>query len=108
MDLTAFKASTEADEPPKALKGPALALWHAHKGNWHKAHEIVQDDNSEDAAWVHAHLHRVEGDHANAGYWYRRAGKAIADNPLSEEWDEAARDILTGLHWGDPGTASND
>jgi hypothetical protein len=54
-------------------------------GDWEGAHEAVQDDESKEAAWVHAHLHRVEGDLSNAGYWYRRAGKSAATGDLGEE-----------------------
>ena len=54
-------------------------------GDWDRAHALVQDDPSPEAAWVHAHLHRVEGDLSNAGYWYRRAGKPQASNSLEEE-----------------------
>lgn len=61
----------------------ALSL--AASGNWDGAHQIVQDDPSPEAAWVHAHLHRVEGDLSNAGYWYRRAGKPVATGDLGEE-----------------------
>ena len=61
------------------------ALQFAASGNWDGAHQIVQDDPSAEAAWVHAHLHRVEGDLSNAGYWYRRAGKPVATGDLAEE-----------------------
>ncbi len=54
-------------------------------GKWDAAHELVQDDPSPEAAWVHAHLHRVEGDLANAGYWYRRAGQSVAHGNLTDE-----------------------
>jgi hypothetical protein len=54
----------------------ALAL--LSSGDWNAAHELVQDDPSPEAAWMHAHLHRVEGDLANAGYWYRRADRPVA------------------------------
>lgn len=65
---------------------PALrALSLAAAGDWDGAHRIVQDDPSQEAAWVHAHLHRVEGDLANAGYWYRRAGKPAAAGDLTDE-----------------------
>jgi hypothetical protein len=53
--------------------------------DWDAAHELVQYDSSREAAWVHAHLHRVEGDLANAGYWYRLAGKPVAEGDLEEE-----------------------
>jgi hypothetical protein len=59
-------------------------------GDWDGAHKLVQDDPSPEAAWVHAHLHRVEGDLSNAGYWYRRAGKPQASNSLEDERQEIA------------------
>ena len=61
------------------------ALAHAAAGEWEAAHTLVQDDPSPEAAWVHAHLHRVEGDLSNAGYWYRRAGKPQASGDLAAE-----------------------
>ena len=61
------------------------ALHHAARNEWDQAHEAVQSDDGPEAAWVHAHLHRVEGDLENARYWYNRAGKPIATNPLNEE-----------------------
>ena len=67
------------------------------KGDWDKAHAIVQDDEGDaEAAWVHAHLHRVEGDESNAGYWYARAGKPHAKNSHVEEWNEIAGVLLAG------------
>jgi hypothetical protein len=62
-------------------------------GDWDGAHALVQDDPSAEAAWVHAHLHRVEGDLSNAGYWYRRAGRAAATGSLDEERAEIARSL---------------
>ena len=67
--------------PKPTLK--ALELLAA--GDWEGAHVLVQDDPSPEAAWVHAHLHRVEGDMSNAGYWYRRAGRPPASNSLEDE-----------------------
>jgi hypothetical protein len=64
--------------PPKALAPELQALWWAGKGDWDKAHRIVTDEHSKAAAWVHAYLHRVEGDEANAGYWYRQAQRKPA------------------------------
>jgi hypothetical protein len=68
--------------------GPALeALWWLRRGDWNKAHETVQGHEGEsDCDWVHAHLHRQEGDMSNAGGWYRRAGKAMPDVTIVEEW----------------------
>jgi hypothetical protein len=62
-----------------------LALWHAEKGEWDAAHRIVMTEDSREAAWVHACLHRQEGDLSNAGYWYRRAGQPVAEGPIEAE-----------------------
>jgi hypothetical protein len=90
-----FRASlTNATPPPKV--SPALqALWYAAKGDWNKAHDITQPGGPE-LDWVHAYLHRVEGDLGNAGYWYRRAGKPVASVPLDEEWTALVRTFLAG------------
>ena len=94
MDLKTFKASINQDSPPEGL-GPALkALWHQAKGNWEQAHRLIQDQNDEAGAWVHAYVHRVEGDNSNAGYWYRRAGKPHPSAPLAEEWEEIVSSLL--------------
>ena len=81
--------------PPAGASAPLTALWHVARGDWDKAHEIVQADGGATAAWVHAHLHRVEGDPSNAGYWYARAGKPRAENSLDEEWHAIAAALLT-------------
>lgn len=73
--LAAFRATLDADEPPAALSAPVAALWFLEKGNWERAHALVQDDPSAAGAWVHALVHRIEGDDWNARYWYRRAGE---------------------------------
>ena len=76
-----------ASAPPPADLAPALrALWWTAGGDWARAHEVVMDEDDADAAWVHAHLHRAEGDIANAGYWYRRAGQPVATGSLGAEW----------------------
>lgn len=91
MDIRAFRRSLEDDAPPGELSDPLRALWHAAGGDWQRAHAIVQDDPGAEAAWVHAHLHRVEGDIANADYWYRRAGRTRPPGGEDEElWDIAA------------------
>ena len=73
---------TKNAAPSSSLK-KALALVAA--GNWDGAHELVQDDGSPEAAWIHAHLHRIEGDLDNANYWYRKAGKQPAVSAFEEE-----------------------
>ena len=74
---------------------PALrALWHDARGDWDAAHRIAQEDDSRDAAWVHAYLHRKEGDISNARYWYARAGKTAYAGSLDEEWRKIATSLL--------------
>ena len=86
MTLEEFKATLSGDQPPAALDGALRALWHDGRGDWHRAHEVAQDVPDPDGAWVHAYLHRKEGDAANAAYWYRRAGQPVARQSLSDEW----------------------
>ena len=82
MEAAAWLAQQEV---PDGAPSPLRALWHCARGEWDRAHVLVQDDESQDAAWVHAHLHRVEGDLGNAGYWYRRARKPVARMSLEDE-----------------------
>jgi len=92
--LSDFTASCAAANPPAGLAAPLEALWWAAKGDWDKAHKIVMDEESADAAWVHAYLHRVEGDLPNAGYWYRTAGQPVASGALEAEWNTIAAVLL--------------
>jgi hypothetical protein len=95
MDLAALKSSLGRDAPPAGLARPVLALWHCGRGDWDAAHKLVQQAEGEpDHDWVHAHLHRVEGDLSNAGHWYRRAGRPASRGPLQAEWDEIAAALL--------------
>jgi hypothetical protein len=86
MNLAEFEESLHADRPPESLPGLLRALWHDAKGDWNAAHAGVQEEDSADAAWVHAYLHRKEGDLGNAGYWYRRAGRPPARGSPADEW----------------------
>ena len=94
MNMAEFKASLSGAAPAPHLDAPLAALWWAAKGDWDHAHQIVQDEVSADAAWVHAYLHRVEGDLGNAGYWYRRAGKPAAEDSLDAEWARIVSALL--------------
>jgi hypothetical protein len=73
------------------------ALWHDARGDWKRAHECAQEDHGRDGSWVHAYLHRKEGDLGNAGYWYSRAGRPMPDKnvTLATEWVEIARELVT-------------
>ena len=86
MNPAAFRASLSEDTPPPGLAVPLQALWWSGKGRWELAHELAQSVEDRDGAWVHAHLHRVEGDLANAAYWYRRAGRNVCTTPIGAEW----------------------
>jgi hypothetical protein len=94
MTLAQFKDCLSEPKPPEGL-GPALAaLWWAGKDEWDKAHAIVMDEGGEDCSWVHAHLHRVEGDLDNARYWYRQARRPAASGPAADEWDAIVTALL--------------
>ena len=93
--MDAFDKALTASAPPAAWPAPLRGLWHAAKGNWDDAHKIVQDEEGDaDAAWVHAHLHRIEGDLENARYWYGMAGQPFTDVPLETERRTIAAALL--------------
>jgi hypothetical protein len=94
MDLVAFRASLSAAEPPPDLSQALRALWLDARGNWDGAHEAAQADGGRAGDWVHAYLHRKEGDPGNAAYWYRRAGKPVCRTSLDEEWAAMASALL--------------
>lgn len=94
MTLDELRASLTSPTPPSSLRGALLALWHDAKGDWEMAHRVAQDVEDASGAWVHAYLHRKEGDESNAAYWYQRAGKEIAQHALEEEWAEIALALL--------------
>ena len=94
MNLKEFRESLEREEPPKDLSVALAGLWWDAKGDWTKAHESAQQDQGPSGAWVHAYLHRKEGDSSNAAYWYGRAGKSLATNSLEDEWLEITESLL--------------
>ena len=96
MTLEEFTASVSASTPPKGVHAALVALWHDARGDWSAAHEVAQDVPDPEGAWVHAYLHRKEGDAGNAAYWYRRAKKPVATVPLEREWTEIAAALLSG------------
>ena len=86
MTLADFEATLTQPKPPADLPPLVQALWHERRGDWTRAHEITQEIDNDDASWLHAYLHRREGDLSNARYWYRHAGKAPATGNLDDEW----------------------
>jgi len=93
MTFDDFKKSVSASTPP-AVAPALIALWHDARGEWDKAHGVAQDVDDETGAWVHAYLHRKEGDLSNAAYWYRRAQRPVASRSLEEEWIRIVTAIL--------------
>jgi len=93
MTVDEFKRTLTAPTPP-ALPTLLLALWHDARGDWEKAHTLAQDVDGPSGAWVHAYLHRKEGDLGNAGYWYRRANQPIATDSLDAEWTRIVSALL--------------
>jgi hypothetical protein len=88
MTFDEFEAAVAGGTAPPGLSPVLLALWHDARGDWEAAHGVAQDLPDPDGAWVHAYLHRKEGDAGNAAYWYRRARKPVSTRPLAEEWRE--------------------
>jgi hypothetical protein len=95
MTPAAFRQSLKAKAPPAGASTALQALWWAANDDWDNAHRIVMNEHDQDCAWVHAHLHRVEGDLDNAKYWYRQARRKPATRELSSEWHEIVA-VLVG------------
>jgi hypothetical protein len=94
MQIEEFSKSIAAAHPPENVSPYALALWYDAKGDWEKAHTIVQDMEDKTAARIHAYLHRKEGDAGNAGYWYNKAGTKMPVCSLHNEWEEIVKAVL--------------
>ena len=95
LTLDEYKTSLSLKEPPESLSVQGRALWYAGKGDWNKAHLLVQHLHDKFSSRIHAFLHRQEGDLSNASYWYSRAGARLPDNTIGEEWEALALDYLS-------------
>ena len=95
MNYQEFLHTTTSPNPPEGVDRLVKALWHIKKDHWHEAHDMVQEDAGLDAAWIHALLHKIEGDHWNAEYWYRQAGIKNPALSRDEEWEAIARKLLS-------------
>ena len=93
MTLDEFKTTLSHASPPP-VTALLRALWHDARGDWDAAHKVAQDVDDEGGAWVHAYLHRKEGDLGNARYWYRRASQPEATDSLDEEWERIVAALL--------------
>jgi hypothetical protein len=94
MTPAEFQDTLTGNSAPHSVAPVLAALWWARKGDWDKAHKIVMDEGGRDAAWVHAYLHRAEGDAGNAAYWYREAKRPVATGGLDREWDAIVAALL--------------
>ena len=93
-NITEFKSSLRLDEPDSELSVQLKSLWYDGKGDWNNAHAKVDQLTDKASAWVHAYLHRKEGDIWNAGYWYRRAGQIRPNLSLQEEWEQLVSQFI--------------
>lgn len=92
--LAEFKASLSSAQPVSGLPVQLKSLWYDGKGDWHQAHAQVDQLTDQASAWVHAYLHRKEGDSWNADYWYRKAKKTRPNLSLNEEWEQLVTEFL--------------
>lgn len=94
MTLEQFKDTLSNHKPPNGISENLKALWYDGNGEWTKAHDIVQVTSDYEGDWIHAYLHRKEGDLSNASYWYSRIGRSRPNIELEEEWEELANHLL--------------
>ncbi len=94
MDFQEFVQSLEHERPPESNQSLLVALWQDAKGNWSAAHSIAQEADGPMACWIHAYLHRKQGDVSNANYWYSRAGKNMPDMELDQEWEDLVKALV--------------
>jgi hypothetical protein len=95
MTLQQFKKTLSENQPPQQLNPLLCAMWYDAKENWEMAHNIAQDIHTNNGAWVHAYLHRKEGDTGNAAYWYSRANKPFPGQTLETEWENIVETFLS-------------
>lgn len=94
MTAGEFQKSVAGEAPPEKLSAPLAALWWDAKGDWAKAHGLVDELESKDGMAVHAYLHRKEGADWNANYWYERAGRTYRRTALPDEWQALVQGLL--------------
>jgi len=94
MTLQEFRSSLQGESAPDALSPALRAMWEDAKGNWSAAHAIAQDIEDRTGSWIHAYLHRKEGELTNAAYWYRRAERPAETDSLDHEWARIVSSLL--------------
>ena len=95
MTVEEFRNSLARSSAPPGVSKALLAMWEDAKGNWNAAHAIAQEIDDSSGSWIHAYLHRKEGDLGNAAYWYRRANQPVARDTLEEEWQRIVSGLLS-------------
>ena len=94
MKFEDFKSTLSASAPPDEFSVYLKAMWYVAKNDWEQSHILVQDIDTSKAFWIHAYLHRKEGDPGNAGYWYHKAGLKMPAYELEREWEEIVKQLL--------------
>jgi hypothetical protein len=94
MNFEEFQKTLSANYPPEKISVYLQSLWYDARGDWNKAHEIIQDVEDKTASWIHAYLHRKEGDIGNADYWYYKADKKRPDLSIEKEWENIVQELL--------------
>jgi hypothetical protein len=94
MNLSTFKDTLSQASPPANISVYLESLWFDGKGDWDKSHTIIQDVADKNASWIHAYLHKKEGDIGNADYWYNKAGRKRPSVSLDEEWEQIVNAFL--------------
>jgi hypothetical protein len=98
MNTEEFKVSLKEKNPPAGIGANLQALWLDAKGQWHEAHNIVQETSGFEGDWIHAYLHRKEGDLSNASYWYAKVGKKRPQLSINEEWEQILSHLIKLPH----------
>jgi hypothetical protein len=97
MTFQDFKNTLHQKSPPSEISPLLKALWFDAHGEWGKAHDVAQEVNTPEGSWIHAYLHRKEGDRSNSQYWYHRANKKMPVYTLEQEWEELVTEFLIAL-----------
>jgi hypothetical protein len=94
MTIEEFMLTLENSRPPEKLSPYLKALWYDAKDDWKNSHETAQEIQNRNGAWIHAYLHRKEGDLSNAYYWYLQAGKQMPEDTFEEEWKNILNELI--------------
>ena len=94
MNFQYFINSLGHASMPTSLSESLQAMWYDGKGDWNKAHDIAQEIHGKEGSWIHAYLHRKEGDAGNAAYWYHRANQPVCKTSLAQEWEDIVKALL--------------